>query len=205
MSIVSNTSSVASTSASTSTTATTAKSSLGKDDFLKMLVTQLKNQDPLKPMDDTSFIAQMAQFSSLEQMKNMNSATLATQANGMIGDNVTWTDEKSDVYDGAVKGVSIVSGESKLIVEIDAIRYNSLMPTQTTDLINKKVNWTDDNKVVHSGVITKAEMVDGALTITASTLDANGKVVSSTFDSKKVNSLLVEQIVEVNKVNKVER
>ena len=49
-------------------------SALGKDAFLQILITQLQNQDPTSPMDDREFIAQMAQFSSLEQMQNMTKA-----------------------------------------------------------------------------------------------------------------------------------
>ncbi len=47
-------------------------SSMGKDDFLKLLVTQLQKQDPLSPMDSTAFTAQLAQFSSLEELQNIN-------------------------------------------------------------------------------------------------------------------------------------
>ncbi len=57
---------------STSTQAT-AKNTLGKNDFLRLLTAQLANQDPLHPVDNQAFIAQLAQFSSLEQMQNVAS------------------------------------------------------------------------------------------------------------------------------------
>jgi flagellar basal-body rod modification protein FlgD len=57
---------------SSTSTKTSKAQSMGKEDFLKMLVAQLKNQDPLNPMSGTDFATQLAQFSSLEQLTNLN-------------------------------------------------------------------------------------------------------------------------------------
>jgi flagellar basal-body rod modification protein FlgD len=72
-----------------------ASAALDKNDFLKILITQLSHQDPTQPMDDKAFIAQMAQFSSLEQMTNMSEglskvAALIgrSQALGLLGNAV---------------------------------------------------------------------------------------------------------------------
>ncbi len=62
---------------------------MGKDDFLKLLITQLKNQDPLSPMKDQEFAAQLAQFSSLEQLQNIRSALEQNlQVNMMLAQSV---------------------------------------------------------------------------------------------------------------------
>ncbi len=58
--------------------ATGSQKTVGKDDFLKLFVTKLRNQDPMNPMDDGAFIAQLAQFSSLEQLQNMNTNLLSS-------------------------------------------------------------------------------------------------------------------------------
>ncbi len=75
----------------------TSDDSLGKDQFLKILVTQLRNQDPMQPMQDRDFIAQMAQFSSVEQLMNMsNELTLMRQnmgsASSLIGKTIEWNE-----------------------------------------------------------------------------------------------------------------
>ena len=58
-----------------------ANSDLGKTVFLQLLVTQLKNQDPLQPQDNSAFLAQLAQFSSLEQLQQIN-----TNTSSLVGD-----------------------------------------------------------------------------------------------------------------------
>lgn len=126
---------VTATTNSTTTTEETVsravKNVLGKDDFLKLLLTQLSYQDPLQPTDNKDFIAQMAQFSALEQMTNMSSgfAQLAlmqetlfrestvSQAINLIGKQVeaVLPDEEGTLT-GVVQAMKIVEGEPKVVV-----------------------------------------------------------------------------------------
>ncbi|QJC52283.1 flagellar hook capping protein [Paenibacillus albicereus] len=97
-------------------------STMGKDAFLQLLVAQLKYQDPLKPADNTTYIAQLAQFSSVEQLSNISGQlNLQGQNLGLtsdlIGRTVQW-----DVYDAAGKLVT-ESGIVESIILKDGMQY----------------------------------------------------------------------------------
>lgn len=80
---------------------------LGKDDFLKLLITQLTNQDPTSPMEDTQFISQTAQFSSLEQMTNMNESfnKMASMINSSQAASTLGRTVEIDIGDTTTQGV----------------------------------------------------------------------------------------------------
>jgi flagellar basal-body rod modification protein FlgD len=102
------------------------KESMGKDDFLKLLVTQLKNQDPMNPQDPQAMSAQLAQFSSLEQLVNLNQllsgqaestalTTLAQKTNvgaALIGKHVLADSNQLTVADGQPAAVTFTVGGS---------------------------------------------------------------------------------------------
>ncbi|MBN2654443.1 MAG: flagellar hook assembly protein FlgD [Nitrospirae bacterium] len=101
------------TGSTTEASAAQKNSALLKDDFLKLLVTQLKNQDPLDPMDNSEFVSQLATFSSLEQISNMSKSMEtfianqnyqnATMAASVIGKEITSVTGET----GVVKSISI--------------------------------------------------------------------------------------------------
>jgi len=102
--------------------ATLQQTGLGQDDFLKILLTQLSFQDPLKPMDNQQFIAQMAQFSSLELTKEQNDQVTSlltmqssNQAIGLIGKTVNVT-TATGVTVGTVTTVTFQNGTPSLSV-----------------------------------------------------------------------------------------
>ena len=96
---------------------------MGQDDFLKLLVTQFTNQDPMSPMKDTEYIAQMAQFTTLEQTKSMSSeiSKLRTdnqllQANALLGRTVELQADKDNRTLGVVSAVEVNAGTPQIVV-----------------------------------------------------------------------------------------
>ncbi|WP_156478592.1 flagellar hook capping FlgD N-terminal domain-containing protein [Anaerosporomusa subterranea] len=114
------------TQTSTDTTNKSANDELGKDAFLKLLITQLSNQDPLSPTNDTEFISQMAQFSALEQMTNLNSSMTSVQAASMIGKLITWAEDGEELG-GLVSAVRISNGEPSLVVGEKTVKLSTVM------------------------------------------------------------------------------
>jgi flagellar basal-body rod modification protein FlgD len=89
---------------------------LGQNEFLKLLVTKMTSQDPMNPQGDSEFIAQMAQFSSLEQNRQMTTDIAALTANGLIGRSVTVTEGKES-FEGVVSSISMKEGAPEVVVD----------------------------------------------------------------------------------------
>lgn len=132
---------------------TEATNALGQDAFLKILVTQMKHQDPMEPLKDTEFIGQMAQFTSLEQLTNLNktmtqfvsnqgSSSLADYAH-LIGTSVKWESETGS-GEGIVKALSSKNGE--LLAELEGSDVK--VPIESIQRIEKQTATTNEQEIV---------------------------------------------------------
>lgn len=107
-------------------------SALGKDAFLQLLVAQLQHQDPLSPQDNSEFVAQLAQFSSLEELQNITSSMNNSQALNLVGKYVIMEVGKSEglsqttTVAGYVDYVQMVDGKAMLSIEDKLYKYDDL-------------------------------------------------------------------------------
>ena len=121
---------------------------LGKDDFLKLLIAQLQNQDPTSPMEDTQFISQMAQFSSLEQMTNMSTSfsRLASLMNSQ------------EAYSTLGKTVELNVGETTTSGVVEAATRGE----NPQIMVNGMYYYMEQIAAIYTGQITNWSEVGGA-------------------------------------------
>jgi flagellar basal-body rod modification protein FlgD len=194
----------------------TPKNELGKNDFLALLAAQLQYQDPLEPVKDSDFVAQLAQFSSLEQMENMNTSILAVQSYNLVGRYVlaefVGEDGRESAVSGIVDRVINQSGQSyaqigETIVKVSEVTQvydselfkadNPLMGASA--LIGRTIKalipeqTAADGQVLPAtevyGAVTRVAVEDGGLYAYIEGYDAEGQPVES-----RVSILLITDI-----------
>jgi flagellar basal-body rod modification protein FlgD len=116
-----------STTPTTTPTSTTGSSALGINDFMKLLATQFQEQDPLKPMDDTAFIAQTAQFTALQQATTLTQQVTQMAANDYIGRSVAVNNTQGQTVYGTVSGVDTSGAAPNLIINGAEYPLSSLL------------------------------------------------------------------------------
>ena len=122
----------ASTAATTSTAeyATESNSALDKDAFLQLMIAQMKNQDPLEPMDGSDYSAQLAQFSSLEQLKNINDSL-----NNSIDANYLLTQSVNNTMTATLIGKNAkIAGDTINYAGQDKTTFGYELPANAGDL-----------------------------------------------------------------------
>ncbi len=166
------------------------KKILGKDDFLKLLTTQLHYQDPLNPMEGTEFSAQLAQFSSLEQLQNINSSLqnsldanymLTTSINNTLAATVIGKDVKAlgnQIYLSN-------SGEADIHFELDAAAKNvEIEILDENGTVKRTITMTDleagENSVTWDGKDKSGtELSEGVYSFRVKATDGEGSQISS--------------------------
>jgi len=180
---------------------TAGSNALGKNEFLKLLTAQLQQQDPTQPMDSTAFVAQLAQFSSLEQMNNVNDTltkmltsqdtALQTTAAGMVGKTAVFNTDQVTLTPGKQSTItttlSQAAGNVNLVIQ-DAsgnkVRVMALGP-MPSGLNTIKWDGLDDNgKALDAGTYTT----------TVNAVDINGKSISLTQNgSAKITGITYDK------------
>lgn len=179
---------------STSSTASTTSVQAQQDRFLKLLVTQMKNQDPLNPMDNAEITSQMAQLSTVTGIEKLNETLAAFtkaqafQSVDMIGHFVLAPGEHMDLASGtALAGIELASAADDVTVKVfDA--NGKLVSTLDLGELNAGVNaFTWDGKTDAGTTAT-----DGSYTFAVSAALKDATVTSTSLAVGKVQSVLMD-------------
>ncbi len=116
-----------------STTSAASSATVSQNQFLQLMVTQLKSQDPLTPTDNGQMLAQLAQFSTLSGMQQLNTSfgdmlTLQeiTQGTGLIGKKVAYNSSSGTATSGTVGSVGMSNGQMTLQIGSDSVQLSQI-------------------------------------------------------------------------------
>lgn len=135
------------------------KNTLDMNDFFSLLVAQMSNQDMYNTMDDTQFIAQMAQFSMVQALSDLSTLTTTNYSVGLIGKEValaSYADDGSvSSVTGIVEGVTLYNGSAQIVVDGKNYALSSIMAVREPTIIipdtEVKDNDTDTNETSGTG------------------------------------------------------
>lgn len=171
--------------------------SLGKDDFLQLLVTQMQYQDPLDPLKNEQFVAQMAQFSELEQMMNLNETADAirmletsinnSQAVNLIGKDITVQGNSFEIIEGEPTAVNYTLEDDANRIEISVFDQGGQI-VRSMALDGRKAgnhSWDFDGKDDLGNALA-----DGPYSFTVKAFNENGDPVNAaTYSNVRVDGL----------------
>jgi len=176
-----------------------------KDMFLNLLVKQMQYQDPLEPQDNSEFLAQMAQFTSLEQMQNISKSVEMSQASNLIGKIVTANDEDGKAIIGMVDGIKMINGSTYIRVNNKDIAVSGV--TAVTSEIDASEVMLDYAKSSYA-----SSLVGKVVSATVTSKDSEGNEITKKIEgmvgSSKVKDGSVYVVVDgndvaINNVNEV--
>ncbi|MGI6586800.1 MAG: flagellar hook assembly protein FlgD [Lutisporaceae bacterium] len=169
-------------------------SSLDKDAFLKILVTQMRYQNPLEPTKDNEFIGQMAQFSSLEQSQNSNKAIRINSANNMVNKLVKAKYRAEDSNEtkeliGLVEKVMVKDNEIYLSIDVLGAKYDVKFDDvrEVTEL---------ENSVEQIYLMNQSMRITTAFSLIGRNVKGTYEEVESVGDVKRTKTVDIEGIVE---------
>jgi flagellar basal-body rod modification protein FlgD len=154
--------------ASTSASKQTIESGMDKDAFLKLLITQLQNQDPLNPQDPEEFVAQLSQFSSVESLKNIEDTLATMQKSTDSGSMGQWISAIGGYM--KVSDTSVSEGDRVALMPASAYDRVTLTLKKTSDGTTKTVTFGANDSLVYDGF-------DADYTITGMSAEKNGAAV----------------------------
>ncbi|MDR2357754.1 MAG: hypothetical protein LBD92_06725 [Oscillospiraceae bacterium] len=203
----------------------TVKSEMGKNDFLKLLAAQLQYQDPLEPVKDSDFAAQLAQFSSLEQLQNMSGYMSAFTYYSLIGQYVLSEFVDESGTERAVAGLvdMIVHKDGEIYALIGDVEVKASTITEVYDkelfstdnpliaasgLIGRNVkallsgeadsSGTTPEPVEVSGVVTRVAVTDGVMTAYITSSDADGNAVEVKAPISNIIDIGIQPVAPVS-------